>query len=110
MVAPAFKPLNIKRAGIATAGHRSSTGPLPPIPKTRPAPVVSRAKPVVAAGGDTAMLRNVQGMSEGEFRDYIGHLARVWSWGRAQQMVVEAVGGNAQSEGAEPLLAKLPLD
>lgn len=97
MVAPEFHALDAKRAGIATGGHRSSR-PLPPIPKTRPAPVgavVKSVKTASPAGGDATMLRNVQGMSESEFRDYIGHLARVWSWGRAQALAADVFKGAA---------------
>lgn len=34
---------------------------------------------------DAAMLAVVQGMTEAEFGEYVGHLARVWSWGRMRR-------------------------
>lgn len=91
-IPPNLAPLNPKRAGIAGT-HRSSAGPLPPIPKTTPAPVVPKAttKLPTAAGDDAVLLRRIQTMSEPQFRDYINHLARVWSWGRAQGITTHAM-------------------
>lgn len=93
--APEFKPLNARRAGAAAGKHRSSTGPLPPLPKTTPAPATPRgpgraahaATQSAAAGtADADLLRRVQNMDERQFGDFVAHLARVWGWGRGRQM------------------------
>ncbi len=72
------KPLNTK--AIAQPKHRSSKGPLPPIPVTKPTP----AAPARVTGGtpDSALLQRVQRMGEAEFGEFVSHLARVWAWAR----------------------------
>lgn len=75
----AVKPLNTK--AIAQSKHRSSSGPLPPIPVIKPA---AAAPPPRATGGtpDAALLQRVQRMGEAEFGEFVSHLARVWAWAR----------------------------
>lgn len=77
-----FKPLDTAKSGVATLKHRSQT-PLKPLPVTKPAPA---PKPVAYAATriepDAALLARIQAMNEAQFGEYIGHLARVWAWGR----------------------------
>ncbi len=77
-----MKPLDVKRAGIATGAHRSTSGPLKALPKTRHPEVVQKA-PRRPADGDGDFIVRIQAMSADEFAAYVGTLARWWSYGRA---------------------------
>ena len=100
--APAFSPLDTKRAGMALGK------PGKPLPVTTKAPTLSTPRPAsawppvpslrAAAGmaqaappDDVGVLERVQRMTEPEFTDYLRHLARVWSWARAQQLATDAL-------------------
>jgi len=100
--APAFSPLDTRRAGMALGK------PGKPLPVTTKAPALSTAKPAAAEiavpslraatakaqaapGDDVGVLERVQRMTETEFTDYLRHLARVWSWARAQQLATDAL-------------------
>ena len=100
--APAFSPLDTKRTSMALGK------PGKPLPVTTKAPALSTAKPAAAEiavpslraatakaqaapGDDVGVLERVQRMTETEFTDYLRHLARVWSWARAQQLATDAL-------------------
>ena len=74
-----MRPLDVKRAGVATGNHRSA-GPQKPLPKTRHPEVVQKTTRPVETDAD--FLARLQAMSADEFAGYVGHLARVWSYGR----------------------------
>jgi hypothetical protein len=88
-------PLDVRRSKVARATHRGAE-PLKPMPQTRPrmVPEKTRYTPPPSEP-DAGMLARVQGMSEDEFRDYLRHLARVWSWSRAQHLAADAMRGAA---------------
>ena len=93
IVQPEPKPLDLRRTKIASATHRGAA-PLKPLPVTRPRMILPKARYAPPAGEpDAGMLARIQGMGEDEFRDYIGHLARVWSWGRAKALAADAMRG-----------------
>lgn len=80
-------------------GEPSSVRPAaPPARAVASKPPQARPRPVSdpAAGDDTAMLERIQAMPEADFIDYMNHLARVWSWGRARHLVNAAL----QNQGA----------
>lgn len=101
--APAFSPLDTRRAGMALGK------PGKPLPVTTKAPALSTPKPAAAdtpvpslraaatakaqaaPGDDVGVLERVQRMTETEFTDYLRHLARVWIWARAQQLATDAL-------------------
>lgn len=92
-----FKPLNPARAGVALGQ------PGKPLPATKPwppksasgeieIPVLRKVKPPAGDDStDTALLERVQAMDEDQLADYLKHLVRVWSWGRAQRIVTAAM-------------------
>ena len=77
------KPLNTK--AIAKPAHRSTTGPLPPVPVIKPTP--APAPRLLGGMPDGDLLLRVQRMSEGEFAEFVTHLARVWGYGRTRLRV-----------------------
>lgn len=108
MAAPPFRPLDTRRAGVALGK------PGKPLPVTTPAPAVSTPRapaneieprrlartPAPAAEGkrldvatveELELRKRLQLMDEPQFVDYLRHLSRVWSWGRARQLVDAAL-------------------
>ncbi len=87
------KPLDVQRANVARATHRGAA-PLKPLPTTRPRMILPKARYAPPASEpDAGLLARIQGMDEDEFRDYLGHLARVWNWGRAKALAADAMRG-----------------
>lgn len=66
-----MKPLDTKRTPIARNDFRGAQ-PLPPTPRTQPSAPMS--------------IDAIQRMDADQFASYIGHLARVWSWGKSQRI------------------------
>ena len=99
---PNFRPLNLRKAGVAIGK------PGKPLPVTTPAPKVSTPKPpateievpqlkrtkattAAPPDSDVELIERLQQMDEPQFTDYLRHLARVWSWGRTRRLVDAAL-------------------
>ena len=76
----AHKPLAATGSDVAKRAHRSASSELPPVPVTRP------AKPWAPpnTGRDADLYQRVQRMSQGEFGEFVGNLARVWGFAQGR--------------------------